>query len=49
MTSTFSIQLIFRQFDLDKSGAMNSYEMRMAVEAAGSVLDKNYWNVHGMF
>uniref|UniRef100_A0A8C9VF10 Calpain 1, (mu/I) large subunit a n=1 Tax=Scleropages formosus TaxID=113540 RepID=A0A8C9VF10_SCLFO len=31
--------VLFRQFDLDKSGAMSSYEMRLAVESAGFKLD----------
>ncbi|NWY08234.1 CAN1 protein, partial [Nothoprocta ornata] len=31
---------VFRKFDLDKSGSMSAYEMRLALEAAGFKLSK---------
>ncbi|KAM9424948.1 calpain-1 catalytic subunit [Pholidichthys leucotaenia] len=36
---------IFRQFDLDKSGTMSSYEMRMALESAGFKLTNNLFQL----
>ncbi|XP_030636705.1 calpain-1 catalytic subunit [Chanos chanos] len=36
---------IFRQFDLDKSGTMSSYEMRMALEAAGFKLTNHLFQL----
>ncbi|XP_006265030.1 calpain-1 catalytic subunit [Alligator mississippiensis] len=32
--------VVFRKFDLDKSGSMSAYEMRMALESAGFKLNK---------
>uniref|UniRef100_A0A6Q2WVD2 Calpain-1 catalytic subunit n=1 Tax=Esox lucius TaxID=8010 RepID=A0A6Q2WVD2_ESOLU len=38
-------QTIFRQFDIDKSGTMSSYEMRMALEAAGFKLTNHLFQL----
>uniref|UniRef100_A0A8C5H117 Calpain-1 catalytic subunit n=1 Tax=Gouania willdenowi TaxID=441366 RepID=A0A8C5H117_GOUWI len=39
------LQTIFRQFDLDKSGTMSSYEMRMALESAGFKLTNHLFQL----
>ncbi|XP_060125938.1 calpain-1 catalytic subunit [Zootoca vivipara] len=36
---------VFRKFDLDKSGSMSAYEMRMALEAAGFKLNKKLYEL----
>ncbi|XP_056657346.1 calpain-1 catalytic subunit [Monodelphis domestica] len=36
---------IFRKYDVDKSGSMSSYEMRMALEAAGYKLNKKLYEL----
>ncbi|XP_008426117.1 calpain-1 catalytic subunit [Poecilia reticulata] len=36
---------IFREFDLDKSGTMSSYEMRMALESAGFKLNNHLFQL----
>uniref|UniRef100_A0A665WYQ9 Calpain-1 catalytic subunit n=1 Tax=Echeneis naucrates TaxID=173247 RepID=A0A665WYQ9_ECHNA len=39
------VSTIFRQFDLDKSGTMSSYEMRMALESAGFKLTNHLFQL----
>ncbi|XP_038264930.1 calpain-1 catalytic subunit [Dermochelys coriacea] len=36
---------VFRKFDLDKSGCMSAYEMRMALESAGFKLNKKLYEL----
>ncbi|XP_051536341.1 calpain-1 catalytic subunit-like [Myxocyprinus asiaticus] len=36
---------VFREFDLDKSGTMSSYEMRLALESAGFKLTNNLFQL----
>ncbi|XP_013927750.1 PREDICTED: calpain-1 catalytic subunit [Thamnophis sirtalis] len=36
---------VFRKFDLDKSGSMSSYEMRMALESTGFKLNKRLYEL----
>ncbi|XP_066466556.1 calpain-1 catalytic subunit isoform X2 [Tiliqua scincoides] len=36
---------VFRKFDVDKSGSMSAYEMRMALEAAGFKLNKKLYEL----
>ncbi|XP_067400078.1 calpain-1 catalytic subunit [Emydura macquarii macquarii] len=36
---------VFRKFDLDKSGSMSAYEMRMALESAGFKLNKKLYEL----
>uniref|UniRef100_A0A8C5B574 Calpain-1 catalytic subunit n=1 Tax=Gadus morhua TaxID=8049 RepID=A0A8C5B574_GADMO len=39
------LQTIFRQFDMDKSGTMNSYEMRRALDSAGIKLTNHLFQL----
>uniref|UniRef100_A0A674I406 Calpain-1 catalytic subunit n=1 Tax=Terrapene triunguis TaxID=2587831 RepID=A0A674I406_9SAUR len=40
-----SYLVVFRKFDLDKSGCMSAYEMRMALESAGFKLNKKLYEL----
>uniref|UniRef100_A0A8C2PQ75 Calpain-1 catalytic subunit n=1 Tax=Cyprinus carpio TaxID=7962 RepID=A0A8C2PQ75_CYPCA len=39
------LDAVFRKFDLDKSGTMSSYEMRLALESAGFKLTNNLFQL----
>uniref|UniRef100_A0A6Q2ZC09 Calpain-1 catalytic subunit n=1 Tax=Esox lucius TaxID=8010 RepID=A0A6Q2ZC09_ESOLU len=43
--SPFHCQTVYSQFDLDRSGTMNSHEMRMALESAGFKLPKHLFQL----
>lgn len=50
--SSSSWQNVFRQHDLDKSGTMSSYEMRLALETVGKAgrerkMQENAWLMGG--
>lgn len=39
------LQKIYREIDVDRSGTMNSYEMRRALEAAGIYISQSLFRI----